>query len=480
MSDRSDERRRYLSGWATLGWVLVAAAGFHLAYWRPGGGFAVALFVFGAAVLTRVRQVRFALYCGLLLGMLIYAPHLHFFWRIFGAFSLALWFALSVWLAVFVLLGRLSYGVMPRWVATLALPVLWLGTEYIRCELNYLRFAWLTPGLAFSHQLGWLPLKYVGAYGLSFGLMLVASVVLLPRQAAWGVGAAGLAVLGVLVNVPVEHGPRSRDVGPLFAGIQLEVPTEHEVVAALDEALVAEPDADVFVLSEYAFSGPVPQRVREWCREHARYLIAGGEHEMPRPSRDYYNTAFVIGPTGEVEVEQAKCVPIQFFRDGLPAPRQGVWQSPWGPIGLCVCYDLSYARVTDELIRLGARAVVCPAMDVEQWGRYEHELHTRIAPARAAEYGVPIFRLCSSGISQLVDADGMVVATAPFPGQGSRLVGRLPIASASALPWDRWLVPVAVAVTLGWPVVLIVIVVVRRRMNAECRSEEARRGAYEY
>ena len=96
-------------------------------------------------------------------------------------------------------------------------------------------------------------------------------------------------------------------------------------------------------------------------------------------------------------------MPIQFFKDGLPAREQRLWDSPWGKIGLCICYDLSYARVTDRLVRLGAQAMIVPTMDVVDWGQREHELHARVAPIRSAEYGIPIFRVASSGISQWTD-----------------------------------------------------------------------------
>src|SRR5205085_578061 len=120
---------------------------------------------------------------------------------------------------------------------------------------------------------------------------------------------------------------------------------------------------------------------------------------------------------------QGKSVPVQFFKDGLPAKSQRVWESPWGRIGICICYDLSYTRVTDGLIRLGAQAIIVPTMDVVAWGRHQHELHARVAPIRAAEYGVPIFRVGSSGISQLIDASGRTMATAGFPGAGAMLGG---------------------------------------------------------
>jgi apolipoprotein N-acyltransferase len=199
------------------------------------------------------------------------------------------------------------------------------------------------------------------------------------------------------------------------------------------------------VLSEYTFDGPVPVSVKNWCRKNRRYLVVGGKD--PIADDAFYNTAFVIGPDGDVAFRQVKVVPIQFFKDGRPAREQKLWNSPWGKIGICVCYDLSYTRVTDRLVKLGAEALVVPTMDVADWGQAQHELHGRIAPTRAAEYGLPIFRLASSGISQVVDCAGHVTATAPFPGDGAALAGTLELRGAGCRPLDRWLAPLAVGVT---------------------------------
>ncbi len=189
-----------------------------------------------------------------------------------------------------------------------------------------------------------------------------------------------------------------------------------EVLLNLDKLIKKYPQAQLLVLSEYTFQGPVPDTIKAWCQKNHRYLIAGGKD--PAPNSQYFNTAFVIAPTGEVVFKQAKSVPIQFFKDGLPATEQKLWASPWGKIGLCICYDLSYTRVTDELVRLGAQAIIVPTMDVLDWGRHQHELHARVAPTRAAEYGIPIFRLASSGISQSVNASRSSRSSPPLPMPG--------------------------------------------------------------
>src|SRR5207247_2212882 len=113
------------------------------------------------------------------------------------------------------------------------------------------------------------------------------------------------------------------------AGMQLEFPGELELVASLNKLHRSQPQAELLVLSEYTFSdGPVPDRVRAWCRTNKVYLAAGGQD--PLPGGGYYNTIFVVGPNGDIVFQQAKKQPIQFFKDGLPAPEQRVWDSPWG------------------------------------------------------------------------------------------------------------------------------------------------------
>jgi apolipoprotein N-acyltransferase len=243
------------------------------------------------------------------------------------------------------------------------------------------------------------------------------------------------------------------------AGVQMEFPTENEVLFRLNDVIRSHSDTELLVLSEYTFGGPVPVKVRAWCRKHGCYLIVGGKD--PAPGASFYNTAYVVGPGGDIVFRQVKAVPIQFFKDGLPAPEQRLWDSPWGKIGICVCYDLSYTRVTDRLVKLGAEAIIVPTMDVVDWGSAQHELHSRIAPARATEYGLPIFRVASSGISQLVDRSGRVLATAPCPGDAATIAGTLEMRGGGRRPLDRWLAPFATGVTAA----LIIWLPIRRRLG---------------
>jgi len=430
-------------------WVIVAAASFHGAYSSAGTSPLIILYLFALLRLAQTDRWRKAFYSGFAVGLLIAVVRLEFFWPLFSGGALALWVVYAFWIGLFVALARL--GLMrlgPKW-GWLLIPFLWTGLEYFRSELYYLRFSWLNVGYAFAGAPWQGGLKLAGTYGTGFLLVGLASgsgwLWRKSRVRAVTVllaGAVGVCLAGILSG---GESPTPAVSQVHVAGIQMEFPSEKEVLFRLDDAMRAHPGTELVVLSECTFDGVVPAAVKAWCREKRRYLIVGGKD--PAPGAGFYNTAYVVGPSGDIVFRQVKAVPIQFFKDGLPAPDQKPWDSPWGKIGVCICYDLSYRRVTDRLVERGAEALIVPTMDMMDWGRAQHELHARIAPIRATEYGLPVFRLASSGISQLVDRTGRVTATAPCQGDGAMLAGTLELRGSGRRPPDRWLAPLATAVT---------------------------------
>jgi len=441
---------------------------FHLAYLFPPLAGLVGVTLFCLLMLSRVLSNRMAFYTGIATGMAIYGPQLFFFFGIFSYFAVFLWFILAFWIGLFLLLMRTVYETHGKYRAALLAPFLWMGIEYFRSELYPLRFTWLNAGFAFADAPWRIGMHYLGVYGVGFALMaLAAAVSVLGWKKAAPVGVALLAALLIISNVGpgTETGGNGKD-GPFVVGVQLELPHTELVIIELDNALLKYPDADLFVLSEYTFNKPVPEPVREWCKEKKKYLILGAEEPTGENRNDFYNTAFVIGPEGKTVFKQVKCMPVQFFDDGLPAKKQALWESPWGKIGLCICYDLSYSFVTDTLVRLGAQAIIVPTGDPAIWGFHQHKLHARVAPTRAAEYGIPVFRVVSSGISQHVNSDGQVMATAPYPGQGEIMAGRLRLKEKGSVPFDRYLALLSVLITALTIIWLFIVIIRNRRMLA--------------
>ncbi|MEI7730691.1 MAG: nitrilase-related carbon-nitrogen hydrolase [Verrucomicrobiota bacterium] len=469
------------------GWLLLkicaAALAFNAANNDWGWEALILIYAWILYEIAKESSSRRAFYGGLAVGFLGYAGQLQFFWNIFGPGAMALWSILAVYIGLFTIT---LHRVRVRWgpvVGLIAAPVLWIGWEYFRSELNYLRFTWLTLGgtLAERECLSWT--MSLGSYGVG-GVIMLAGATLgeLPSRyrttAAALVLAIGMELSGVgtarkcdyttekaAVHPPTAITPegannhtRSHKASiPISAtnafkigGIQTESAMEDENLAILRHTLKAHPELQVLVLSEYSFCGPIPPAVRAWAKASQRYVIAGGKEPV---GEDFENSVYVVGPDGEVVFRQVKSVPIQFFKDGLPAREKKVWASPWGRLAFPICYDLSYTRVGDAFVAQGTQGFIVAAMDSLEWGEKAHQLNARITRLRAAEYRLPIFRLASSGISQCVRPDGSTLAQTPMGSELFILASNMHLPEAGRIPWDRHFVmacSVAAWLALGW------------------------------
>lgn len=473
--------------------VLLAAGSFHLAFANSALSALVLVYLGCLFELRHLPTARQAFWVGFLVGAGVYVPQMGFLWSIFHLAAVPLWSILALFHGLTVLLFRGAQQRLGTRAAVVLAPVVWCGVEYLRSEWWWLRFSWFSVGSVFDGPPALL-LRSVGVYGVGGVLMAVSAGFLGWAWPRWRrralVGAVGFLLAWTawswgMAGRPVGSPPPLRSPIPV-AGVQLEFPGLPEVLITLERLRQTHPEAELILLSEYTFDGPVPDRVKSWCQRHRKWLVAGGKAVIadPRPpslrdrflqrfgvslaadsgSERFFNTAFVVSPQGEIVFSQAKSVPIQFFKDGEPASGQQVWDSPWGRVGIAICYDASYRRVMDGLIRQGAEVLLIPTMDVETWGAYEHGLNARMARVRALEYGMPLFRVASSGISQLIDARGVETATAPVPGLGELIAGRLEVRQvARGVPWDAFVAPTCTIASGGLALFLAVPASRRRR-----------------
>ena len=283
--------------------------------------------------------------------MAMYVPHLLFFGSIFGLAAFPLWLIAGLPVGVFLLLLHGVHRRVGQGWATCLTPVLWTGVEYFRSELWYLRFAWLIPGQAAAFLPG-VRIMALGVYGVGFIYALAAASVIARPTGLRIAGVSLTLVLAALMYWPIVT-PASSPSPLRIAGMQMEFPDANALPRAIDRLATAHPEAQILVLSEYTFLSDPPPAVRDMVRKHGRYLVVGGIQTLP--DGHYFNTAFVIGPDGRDVFSQAKSVPVQFMSDGLPATSRHVWESPWGKIGIAVCYDVSYGRVMDDFVRQGRK-----------------------------------------------------------------------------------------------------------------------------
>ena len=439
--------------------MAVSALLYHAALWmEPVAPWLVAASAAALAGMVRARTARRAFYAGIGASLLVVVPQLWFLTGIFSVIALPLWLSLAVWTGLFC--GTLHVvhrkaGI--RWTIALA-PVLWMGLEYYRSEIWLLRFSWLSPGFALpAERMGWL-FQSLGVYGSGALLVMAGTALVLVGKPLWAI-AAGLILPALLL-------PGQRTVLPQqsirMTGVQFEQGLTVQLLRGLEASRLAHPDTALFLLSEYSFDGPVSSSFLDWCREHRCWLVAGGKEYLPDQTNQaggpaYYNTAFVIGPEGTVVHQQAKSRPIQFFDDGKPAPHQAVWDSPWGKIGICICYDQNYTAVTDPLAAQHMQALLIPTMDLQTWGAHQHWLSARLAATRAVEYGIPVIRLASSGLSQFLNSQGNVLASGSMPGQGEIVSALIPLSASPRVPWDR--LPAKIAMVPAAALILLALTV---------------------
>ncbi|KZL84979.1 carbon-nitrogen hydrolase [Colletotrichum incanum] len=126
------------------------------------------------------------------------------------------------------------------------------------------------------------------------------------------------------------------------------------------------PDNPKFV-SSCAQSGVYLEKYRALARELGISIVPGTiielDGEEGDDDLDLLNVAYFIGPDGTVLGQYKKKNLWHNERPHLtkgPEPH-GAFETPLGRAGMLVCWDLAFPEAFRELIRDGARVIVCPA-----------------------------------------------------------------------------------------------------------------------
>src|SRR5205085_9098284 len=121
--------------------LLVAAGGvaaFHLAWAFAPLSALIVGYLYCLCLLAALPTPGKAFCFGLAIGYAVYAPHLAFFWTIFGWPAVALWTVLAFWLGLFVALAWLGWRKL-RWLVAALVPFVRSGLECFRSRLSCLR-----------------------------------------------------------------------------------------------------------------------------------------------------------------------------------------------------------------------------------------------------------------------------------------------------------------------------------------------------
>lgn len=145
-----------------------------------------------------------------------------------------------------------------------------------------------------------------------------------------------------------------------------------------------------FIKNKEPAGGRIWQRLRAMAADNHIYLVGG---TMPELDGDnIYNTCFVFSPEGEQIARHRKVhlfdidVPggQRFFESDTFTPGDSVtvFDSPWGRIGVEICFDIRFQELARLTALEGAKLIIIPAAFNMTTGPAHWELHFR---ARAVD-----------------------------------------------------------------------------------------------
>ena len=179
--------------------------------------------------------------------------------------------------------------------------------------------------------------------------------------------------------------------------------------------------------------GPIVSAMAEVAAATGVHLVLGGMPEIPADGDDkgrFHNACVLLGPDGGLLAVYRKIHLFDvFIPDGVtyaesrsvaPGDRPVVADTPWGGLGLSVCYDVRFPELYRALAAEGARIVVVPAAFTLHTGRdHWHPLlraraiENQVFVVAAAQYGKHDEKRVTFGHSLIVDPWGTVIADHP-------------------------------------------------------------------
>lgn len=180
-------------------------------------------------------------------------------------------------------------------------------------------------------------------------------------------------------------------------------------------------------------------------------ILAGYAKAHLVPYGEYLAMRWLLEPLGATRLVPGA---LDFWPG--PGPRSYDF-GPWGKAGMQICYEIVFSgEVVDRRDR--PDYIFNPSNDgwFGSWGPPQHLAQARL---RAIEEGLPVLRATTTGISAVIDADGIVRQRVDRHRAG-RLDGRIPFAHEATL-----FARLGNALPLAWAGLLLVISLVAMRRS---------------
>ena len=346
------------------------------------------------------------------------------------------------------------------------MPLVWVVVEFARSQ-GPLGFPWALAGESQHRALVVAQIASVtGVWGVSFVVVLGNALLanLLGRRAA----VSALAAAAVLIAGTIGWGwsalqaptaPAGAPGAVTAAVVQPDAPprgpttpSDMRAQLAVLETLTNEATsrgAQLVVWPETAFPTDIAgdaaalARIGSWIRRRPVALIASSLEGGVTDS------AFAFSPAGILVGRYDKMHLVPFAEFGERAGRApGVLPTPSGPVGIAICFESVFPEIARNTVLGGAKVLAVLTNDAWFSGPAAADQHAAAAAFRAIEEGRYLLRAANSGISEVIDPRGRVLARLPLGARGV-LVSRI-AATAGLTPYARYgdLVPWA-AIAVG-------------------------------
>ncbi|SDW45034.1 carbon-nitrogen hydrolase family protein [Roseicitreum antarcticum] len=140
------------------------------------------------------------------------------------------------------------------------------------------------------------------------------------------------------------------------------------------------------------------------AREHRMWVQTGSTPVLDPPETRFRNRGHLIDPDGQITARYDKIHLFDVNLPGEPARRESdryapgeqavVASTPWGRVGMSVCYDLRFPHLYREYARQGATVMFIPSAFAMSTGAAHWEILLR---ARAIENGCFVVAAAQNG-----------------------------------------------------------------------------------
>ena len=168
-----------------------------------------------------------------------------------------------------------------------------------------------------------------------------------------------------------------------------------------------------------------PERFAKLAQETKASILLGTyipDHPDQNEAEGFYDTAILYSPEGKM---------YDYYIAGTPPPfrylrkageinnkKYKSLNSPFGKLGIHLCYESGLGRVTKNAVREGAGILISlsnPGYFNRSHLPYYHLMQDRL---RALESGRPMIRVASNGVSALIDPKGRIVEVTKLDEEG--------------------------------------------------------------